>query len=349
MLTTFSFQRPMRHRLVLAVVAGFTLAATAQSPAQSTAQTAPPAASSLFQLPPSYLAPSSTASTTDALFSSSADTSNIESGATAATMNLASLEKGFNLPGANAQYGRRRYGAPRYRGGNTNGDGSEKYTAYVGAGVAIPLGNTHHYDTPSWAFQVGVGRNFNKNFGVNVEFGWDEFGLQGSVLNQQAYIEDPYGSVPLEGNTDGYSHDWSFSLQPIYNITSGEGLGTYVTAGVGFYHKITTFTTPEEGEGYSYFGFPIEYVANTPFDSYTSNAPGVDGGVGVTYKFSRFANERFYAEVRYVINFNSQRTGITGSNYNNYSGSDYDYPTYNLYPANSNRTTYLPIKVGIRF
>ena len=54
---------------------------------------------------------------------------------------------------------RRRYGRPSYSGGNTNPDGSPKYTFMAGAGAAVPVGITHRYDTPSWDFQVGGGRN----------------------------------------------------------------------------------------------------------------------------------------------------------------------------------------------
>ncbi len=349
-----------RRSLAFAAVAGSTFAVAGAQTVPTSAGTTPftltvPAPASALHTSgfapdafvPSALAPDAQAA--DGLFSSSAAgaASPADSGTAAANMNLASLEKGIGLPGVNAQYGRRRYGAPRYRGGNTNADGSEKYTAYAGAGVGIPLGNQHKYDTASWGFQVGAGRNFNKNFGLNVEFDWDHFGLQGSTLNQQAFIEDPTGQFGLLGNTDGYSHLWSLSVQPIYNIKQGEGLGAYVTAGGGYYHKVTTFTTPQT-EVINYFGILEEIEANEPFDSYTSNAPGVDGGFGLTYKFSRFANQRLYAEVRYVVTFNSQRTGINGSNYNNYAPT-YNYPTTDLYPANSNRSTYIPIKFGIRF
>jgi hypothetical protein len=264
---------------------------------------------------------------------------------------LASVEKAVLLPDANAmQYGqRRRYGAPRYRGSNTNADGSEKYVGYAGGGFTIPTGDLHNYDTTSWGFQVGAGRNFNRHFGVNLEFDWDEFGLQGNVLQQQSFVEDPENLYGLQGATDGYSHIWSLSVQPIYNLTTSDTWGTYVTAGGGYYHKITTFTTPQEVVGYDYFGYPEAFVANEPFDSYTSNSAGVDAGFGVTYKFSRFANERFYAEARFVHTFNQYKPGIDGSNYNNYASSGYNYPTTNLYPANSRTSTYVPVKFGIRF
>ncbi len=341
---------PLRRSLALAAFAGAGLAlAGAQTPAHDTQTAAPLLPASVQPLSFQTAAVPTFSSSLEAFSSSSAEPYNP---AQTAQMQLASLDKVLALPDTHMQYGqRRRYGAPRYRGGNTNADGSEKYTAYAGGGITLPVGDLKNYDTPSWGLQVGAGRNFNKNFGVNLEFDWDEFGLQGNVLTQQGFVEDPLNQYSLQGNTDGYSHIWSLSLQPIYNIKSGEGLGAYITGGVGFYHKITTFTTPEVGcDPYYYeiYGVCIAISANQPFDSYTSNAPGVDVGAGFTYKFSRFANERFYAEVRYVDMFNQQKAGIDGSTYNNYAPT-YNYPTSNLYPANSHRSSYLPVKFGIRF
>ena len=346
MFTSFSLHPFVRRSLTLAAFAGAGLAvAGAQTSAPQADAAAQPIQFKTASVPSlDVIAP-------DSLFSSS-NPEGYDPQQQVQTQ-MASMEKTFSLPDANAmQYGqRRRYGAPRYRGGNSNADGSQKYFGFAGAGLTIPTGVTHKYDTTSWSFQAGVGRNFNKNLGVDVQFDWDNFGLQGSTLNQQAYIEDPTGQYGLLGNTDGYSHVWSLTVDPIYNIKQGDTWGAYITAGGGFYHKITTFTTPQAAYIY-YFGIPEQVVQNEPFDSYTSNAPGVNAGFGVTYKVSRFANERLYAEARYVQTFNTYKPGIDGNNYNSYSGTTpyaYSYPTYNLYPANSNRTGYIPIKFGLRF
>ena len=256
----------------------------------------------------------------------------------ATQMNLASLEKGMALPGLNAQYGRRRYGAPRYRGGNTNADGSEKYTAYAGVGLTVPIGSNSNYLTTSYGIQGGVGRNFNKHFGVNLEFDYDHFGLTGAAISQQTTIYEDLGVSGISGQLDANSHIWNFSVQPTCQIYSGEGLGAYITGGVGFYHKVTNFTLPQEEEDL----FGDVFDVNTNFEHYTSNAPGFDGGIGLTYKFSRFSSEKLYAEVRYVYIDNSSRPGITPATVFTYTGN-------NLFPQNSNTTSYIPIKVGIRF
>jgi hypothetical protein len=238
---------------------------------------------------------------------------------------------------------RRSYGRPRYNDSSHNADGSNKYTFEGAIGYAQPLGNTYHYLTPSYAFRVGGGRNFNKKVAVIAQFDWDNFGFNGRTLTNQAIVEDPTNSYGIQGSLDGTSHLWSFTLNPRYTILDGDKLGAYVVAGGGFYHKTANFFVTVPVQGY-YYGYPITYAANETIDKYTSNAGGVNGGFGITYKPSRFANERLFAEVRYDLILNQQRKGFNITNYGQETAT-----STNLYPANSNRTTYIPLKVGIRF
>lgn len=244
-----------------------------------------------------------------------------------------------------AQYGgRRRYGKPRYRGGNSNADGSQKYTFFAGAGATVPFTTNSNYLSTSYGFQVGAGRNFNQHVGVNLQFDWDKFGFTGQTIATQyglysQLFNDPQGSLSY---LDGNSHIWSFTLNPIYNIYSGEGLGAYVVAGGGFYHKTAVFTVPTIGTGYDYYYGYYQYQANQTIDSYVSNSAGVNGGVGLTYKFSKFANQRLYAEARLVHTFNSYRPPSTINSDGSVTGA-------NFFPQNSLSTTYVPIKFGLRF
>ncbi len=54
----------------------------------------------------------------------------------------------------------------------------------------------------------------------------------------------------------------------------------------------------------------IQYQANQTVDDYTSNAVGFDGGLGLTYKPSRFSGQKLYVEARYVFMDNSARPAI---------------------------------------
>jgi hypothetical protein len=251
----------------------------------------------------------------------------------------------------------RRYGRPNYSDSHSNADGSSKYFFLGGIGLTLPIGDTHFYETPSWGFQFGGGRNFNKNLGVGLQFDYDHFGLQGATIANQEYIYNYCtaadvaagycfpagpGQAAVVSSLDGNNHVWSFTLNPTYTLSTEGSLGAYLVVGAGFYHKVTNFTTPETEEECYYFCEEVE--ANANIDHYSSNAFGVSPGFGLTYKFSHFSNERFYMEARYVLMLNSQRTGVTAANV---AGSPLS--ATNFYPANSNRTTYIPIKFGIRF
>jgi len=333
MSTNFRASRLVRRTLALPVVLCASVAALSAQTGNPVPATQDSGSSYNLQIPAHLEVPA---------FSSSSSSSSLDGSVSAAPDQLlvANAADHFGFP--NAQYGRSRYGHPRYRGSNTNEDGSEKYTFFAGAGFAQPLGNTYHYLTPGYALQVGAGRNFNKHFGTNIQFDYDHFGLNKRTISNEAYIYSGDANAADTG-IDASTHIWSFTVDPTYSFYSGEGLGAYVVAGVGFYHKVTNFTAPQTGfECDYYYCGDVEYQGT--FDDYTSNAVGFNGGFGLTYKFSHFSNERLYGEVRYVFIDNSQRYGYTVANLatTTYNGN-------NAFPANSNRTTYVPVKVGIRF
>jgi hypothetical protein len=241
---------------------------------------------------------------------------------------------------------RRRYSRPNYNDSHTNADGSAKYTFVVGGGFTLPVGGTHNYLSPSWKIQAGVGRNFNKTFGVIAQFDWDNFGIQTATLNNllaiyngpPLFFEDQTGN-PLS-QISGTSHDWSFTLNPIINYYTSDTKGAYVIGGAGFYHKTASFSTPAIATACDIFGNCFAFQENQTFDSYTSNAFGLNGGVGFTYKLSRFASTKFYVEGRYVYTFNSPRA---------FSYGDANLNGLNVFPQNSAKTSYIPITFGLRF
>jgi hypothetical protein len=237
---------------------------------------------------------------------------------------------------------RRQYSRPNYSDSHTNPDGSAKYTFFGGGGFTLPTGGTHNYATTSWSIQAGGGRNFSKKFGVMLQFDYDKFGMQTNTLNNQLAL---YNNL-CGGNTacaltqlGGSVHDWSFTVDPVYTFWTSDTLGAYAVGGLGFYHKYTQFTTLTTGLCFDPFYGYYQCSANQPIDWYTSNAFGVNGGLGMTYKFSRFAPEKFYVEARYIYTANSQRP------YDVSGATSY----FNAFPAASAKTTYIPIKFGVRF
>jgi len=271
------------------------------------------------------------------------------------TVETARAEGFALLPGEGQPPPRRRYGRPNYSDSHTNPDGSRKYTFMVGGGFNLPFGGTHNYASPGWTFQVGGGRNFNKTLGVLLQFDYNKMGVQTNTLNNQLQIYNNLGATDQNGDPltqlGGYIHDWSFTLDPIVNFYTSDSWGAYVTGGAGFYHKVTAFTIPVISEYYDPYYGPIEYQANQPIDVYVSNAFGANAGFGVTYKLSRWAGERLYAEARYVWTDNSPRPCYdgTGTNINNCNSTPLNSTYFNVFPQGSARTTYIPVTFGIRF
>jgi len=213
------------------------------------------------------------------------------------------------------------------------------------------MGNTHVYETPSYDFQVGGGRNFNQTLGLLVQFDYDRFGLQGKTLANEETIYN-YCMLASAGagqclsqitNLDGNNHVWSFTLDPTFTLPTEGSLGAYAVVGTGYYHKVTSFTLPTTTEQCSAFGCGY-FNVNETAGHYTSNAIGVNAGFGLTRKLSRFSNQRLYVEARYVFVANQPRAGVTAANVTTAPAN-----ATNLYPANSHRTTYIPITFGLRF
>ncbi|MDE3104270.1 MAG: hypothetical protein KGK08_03760 [Acidobacteriota bacterium] len=243
---------------------------------------------------------------------------------------------------------RRSYGRPRYSDGSHNADGSKKYTFELGGGFTMPVSMTKDALTPNFDLQFGFGRNFSSKLGVIAQFDYDRFGIQTPILNSLLTVYDSLGATDQNGNAltqiGGTSHVWSLTLNPIYNLTQGDKFGTYVVGGFGFYHKTANFYYPGVGTycDYYYGCYPVQ--SNQTIDKYTSNAPGFNGGAGFTYKTSRFTDMRFFAEVRYVYVANQARPYYDGT-----TGTPLSPTYFNVFPQNSQHTTYLPVTFGIRF
>ncbi|WP_263383719.1 hypothetical protein [Granulicella arctica] len=271
------------------------------------------------------------------------DTSSSSSSSSTDTTDAVAAER-FTLGESLQPPPRRRYGRPRYTDNMHNADGSNKYAFIVGGGFTLPTGGTHNTLKTNYNVQGGIGRNFNKNFAVIAQFDWANFGIQTNTLNTLLATYNQLGATDQNGDSltqlGGSSHVWSFTLNPTYYFMGGEKSGAYVVAGAGFYHKTANFTIPAVGEYCDPYYGCYEYQANQSIDKYTSNAFGVNGGIGFTYKPSRFGNQKLYAEARYVFVDNSPKPYSLGSATNNY---------FNAFPQNSARTTYIPITFGIRF
>jgi len=247
----------------------------------------------------------------------------------------------FNLSGdhigpnadANPQYGggyggpprRRPYGRPTYKDRYTNPDGSSKFAFEVGAGFATPAGSTGHYQKTSWNFSAGAGRNFNRAFGVLLQYDYANLGVANSITDA---ISNAVGA-DVNGNT----HLWSITIDPVINFSDSHShYGAYITGGGGFYRKVTTFTEPDSGTCFDpYYGY---YACSQTLAHWSNNAGGLNAGLGFFYKLSTEGNAKLFAEARYTWVDNQSSPHNTAAN---------GYP-----PANY-RTGYFPVTFGLRF
>jgi hypothetical protein len=247
-----------------------------------------------------------------------------------------------NISDVNQPPPRRRYGRPRYADRGHNADGSNKLAIVLGGGFTVPVGGTGRDLTTSYHFLAGGGYNFSKKFGVIAQFDYDHFGLPGSVIAaQQAQYQNLQILDPTTGSTidlsglDANSHIWSITLNPTFTVVQGERSSAYVVVGGGLYHKAVNFTLPQTGTYCDYYYGCYQVQSNQNFDTYTNNSIGVNGGLGFTYKLSRFSNAKLFTEARYVWVAN-QKTNTTAAQ-------------GNYYPQANNRTGYIPVTVGVRW
>ncbi len=228
---------------------------------------------------------------------------------------------------------RRQYGRPTYHDNMHNADGSSKLAFEIGGGLTAPAGSTARHQKDSYRFGAGGGRQFNKTFGVLLQYDYDHFGITDGDLQKQLTLYNNLGSnlTALNGST----HIWSVTLNPIINYYTSDSFGAYVVGGGGFYRKVTTFTTPVVGTFCNYFCYQ-EAVDAQVGRRYTNNAGGASAGIGFTYKLSRFSGQKFFAEARYVWVDNQPSSNNTATQSQYYLPGNY-------------RTGYFPVTIGLRW
>lgn len=164
----------------------------------------------------------------------------------------------------------------------------------VGGGFTTPVGNTGRYTDDGWNVGAGAGVNFNSYVGALIDVNYNSMGINSTTLSN---IGVPGGGI----------HILSATLDPIVHLTPKAHFDLYVTGGGGLYHRQQDFTAPTEAivPGFNpYFGFTGYAVQGTQvLSSYSSNKPGVDGGIGIA--FGSKWHGKFFAEARYNRIFNT--------------------------------------------
>lgn len=186
----------------------------------------------------------------------------------------------------------------------------------AGAGFGAPLANTAKTQTFGYNIKLGGGWNFNRRFGVLVEYEFNRNGIPDNVLR-------------AVGAPDGHVHLWGFGLDPIVYYKTTGAWGGYVTGGAGFTRKSTAFTaTVFTGSYYcDFYGYCYPNYATIDLGHFSSNQLGLNIGTGLTHNIGD-SGTKLYAEVRYL-----------------WANS----PTSTLGHPGSGTVSMIPVTFGVRF
>jgi len=164
-----------------------------------------------------------------------------------------------------------------------------RFSFDAGAGFTTPVNNTGSSLDTGWNVRAGAGYNFLPWVGANLDFGFDNMGIDHTTL-------DNFG---VGGGT---VRVFSVTLDPVVHLNPKGRVDVYATGGGGYFHEETQFTNPalvSGAAGGPYFGFyPGVYTANVVVGGYSVNKPGIDAGAGIA--FGNKWGGRFFAEARFV-------------------------------------------------
>ena len=173
-------------------------------------------------------------------------------------------------------------------GGPAGAQETSGFTFDAGAGLTMPLGHTSRNLDGGWNVRAGAGYNFISHFGALIDVGYDNMGVDSSVLRNLGY----HG---------GRLSVFSATLDPIVHLNPHGRFDFYLTGGGGIYHQYQEFTQPAitATTGFNpLFGFyPYVGAGNVVVASYSVNKPGIDAGVG--FEVGTRWHGKVFAEARY--------------------------------------------------
>jgi len=181
---------------------------------------------------------------------------------------------------------------------------------HVGGGLTAITGSDSGRLDKGGNLQAGAGHFFNRYFGIEGSFMWNQLGITGSELNRL-------------GQPDGNARVYTVTVDPTFRFPLGRGFSAYVFVGGGYLRRTVEFTQPTLvgtfvfDPWWGYVG-PALVPANQILGSVSSNSGAVNGGGDLNIPIARRAH--LFIEPRYVRGFTS-----------------------------NSKTTIVPITVGLRF
>jgi hypothetical protein len=197
---------------------------------------------------------------------------------------------------------------------------NSKVNSNLGVVATIPVDPTARYVNAGWGLLLGGGYNFTKRNGLVFEFMYDRFNATDGALA-------PIRQAAADSNIGGHANLYTVTANYRYELR-GKKLGVYVIGGGGWFHRNASLSQSIQTPTiactpiWQWWGYSCTAGTVTSTDKLqiaSSNALGVNGGVGFTIKVG---------EPRYRVYFESR---------------------YYYAPHDTVNTELIPITVGFRF
>lgn len=141
-----------------------------------------------------------------------------------------------------------------------------------------------------WDLQIGAGIHAGEHFTPLIEYQFIHTGLAQYLIN-------------AVGSDGGFTHIWSFGIDPVYDFAPKESNDFYIKGGGGFYRKVTNFTDAQQVPYCDYFYGCYNVNQNVVIDHFSSNQGGWNIGGGYYHRFGGIygtGKMKFFAEARYL-------------------------------------------------
>jgi len=164
-----------------------------------------------------------------------------------------------------------------------------RFTFDIGAGFTESVSTAGSALDVGWNVGGGIGYNFSRYFGTQVDVGYTQLGINGATLSNTGF---PGGNVNI----------FSATLDPVVHLDTIGHVDVYAIGGAGEYRVEQDFTQPTVATlgGFNpFFGFyNTSFVTNEVVSSYTVNKLGWNAGLGIA------AGTRWHGKIFAEARFN---------------------------------------------
>ena len=177
----------------------------------------------------------------------------------------------------------------RTRGGGGTSGFRDHLAFEVGGGFNAPTADSASDITWGGNVTVGAGYKLNPNVSLMLEYQFIADKVPGRLIDEA-------------GATGGHDHIWSFTLDPIIDLTPKSAIDLYAVGGGGFYRKVTSFTDPQQQQFCYYFYCGVA-TQNVVVGHFSSNQGGWSIGGGIAHRFAGWNGDgkmKIFAEARYL-------------------------------------------------